>query len=193
MWYNVPTMIETEPIQEDQITVLTTLLEHPSFEGVLPAQGAGQTLIKPEHKPWIRPEIMNIQLCMQQPQKHCEQEAVQGTVTERGASPASSATADNALLFPYNAVLFRALFGNSMMTCMQSARVDACAPLVLFSPWLIFHPPRPPKQLSAPYVHDFIEQGYTVLSIHSFCLPVPIAPKSHRVHLAVAFQFWSWP
>jgi len=59
---------------------------------------------------------------------------------ERGASPASLAAADNALLFLHNAILFRALFGNSMTTCMQSARVDACAPAALFSLLLIFHP-----------------------------------------------------
>lgn len=95
---------------------------------------------------------------MQQPQKCCEQEPVQSTVMERGAGTASSATADNAVLFFHKAVLFRALFGNSMTTHVQSASMDACAPPGLFSPWLIFYPPRPPQPRSVPYVRYVISR-----------------------------------
>lgn len=63
---------------------------------------------------------------------------------ERGAGTASSATTDNAVLFFHKAVLFRALFGNSVTTHMQSTSTDTCAPPGLFSPQLIFQPPRPP-------------------------------------------------
>ena len=119
----------------------------------------------------------NIQLCMQQPQKRCEQETVQSTVMERGAGAASLATANNAVLFFHKAVLFRALFGNSMTTHMQSASRDTCGPPGLFSPRLIFHPPRPPQPRSVPYVHYFMSRDiqarpHTV----SVCLS-PLLPK----------------
>jgi len=98
---------------------------------------------------------------------------------EGGAGAASSASTDNAVLFFHKAILFRALSRNSMTTHMQGTSTDACAPLGLFSPWLIFHPPRPPQPRSVPYVHYFISRDLHSCP-HSFCLPVPTPPESHQ-------------
>lgn len=78
---------------------------------------------------------------------------------ERGAGTASLAISDNAVLFFHKAVLFRAFFENSIMTHVQSASMDKCAPPGLFSPWLIFHPPQPPQPQSVPHAHYFTRRN----------------------------------
>lgn len=102
---------------------------------------------------------------------------VQSMVMAKGAGAASSAAADSAVLFFHKAVLFRALFENSMTTHVQSASMDTCAPAGLFSPQLIFHPSRPPQPQSVPYAHYFMSRDiqscpHTV----SVCLS-PLLPK----------------
>lgn len=120
---------------------------------------------------------------MQRPQKRCKQEPVQSTVMERGAGAASLATTDNAVLFFHKAVLFRALFRNSMTTHVQSTSMDACTPPGLFSPQLVFHPPKTSSTIVCSICSLLHEKGYTVPSTHSFWLPVPAPPKSHQVLL----------
>lgn len=49
---------------------------------------------------------------------------LQSTDMERGAGTASLAIADNAVLSSHKAVLFRAIFENSIMTHVQSAWIN---------------------------------------------------------------------
>lgn len=110
---------------------------------------------------------------------------------ERGAGTASSAFADNAVLFFHKAVLFRAFFENSIMTHVRSASTDICARPGLFSPWSILYPPWNLQPQSVPHAHYFTR---------AICSPVPtqflsVCPcssqKSPSAPGAAAFHgFW---
>lgn len=97
---------------------------------------------------------------------------------ERGAGTASLTIADNAVLLSHKAVLFRAIFENSIMTHVQSVSMDKCAPPGLFSPWLIFCPPQPPQLQSVPQAHYFTRRN--MQSCPTQFLSAPAPPKSHQ-------------